>query len=102
MEKYLTGKPKMCVELWCGWFDAWGEEHHTRTAASIIKDIEPFFENGWNFNFYMFHGGTNFGFMKGANCDSAYSPTITSYDYGALLTEAGDRTEAYYKVWELF
>ena len=102
VEKYLTGKPKMCAEFWCGWFDAWGEEHHTRTAANIIENIEPFFANGWNFNFYMFHGGTNFGFMNGANCDGAYKPTTTSYDYGALLTEAGDRTEAYYKVRQLF
>ena len=46
----------------------------------------------------MFHGGTNFGFTNGANYDDKYSPTTTSYDYNAPLTEAGDRTETYYKI----
>ncbi|CAG0890320.1 unnamed protein product [Darwinula stevensoni] len=49
-------------------------------------------------NFYMFHGGTNFGFMNGANAFSFwpyYAPDVTSYDYDALLSEAGDYTEKY-------
>ena len=29
-------------------------------------------------------------------------PTVTSYDYCAPLTEAGDRTETYYKVRDTF
>jgi beta-galactosidase len=51
-----------------------------------------------SFNFYMFHGGTNFGFMSGANYDLKYEPTITSYDYNAPLNEAGDRTPTYYAI----
>ncbi len=95
--------PKMCAEFWCGWFDHWGEEHHTRTAEDILKDFEPFLKNEWNFNFYMFHGGTNFGFMNGANfSDGKILPTVTSYDYCAPLSEAGDRTETYYKIRETF
>ena len=89
--------PKMCAEFWCGWFDHWGEEHHTRTAQDILRDFEPFLKNKWNFNFYMFHGGTNFGFMNGANFKNGkMMPTVTSYDYCAPLSEAGDRTETYY------
>merc|ERR1712137_1414032 len=40
----------------------------------------------------MAHGGTNFGFWSGANGDQAsvYKPDITSYDYGAPISEAGD------------
>jgi beta-galactosidase len=49
----------------------------------------------------MFHGGTNFNFYNGANHFGTYEPTVTSYDYGALLSEAGDRTEAYYKFREI-
>ena len=32
-------------------------------------------------NFYMFHGGTNFGFWNGANNHNVtgYKPTVTSY-----------------------
>ncbi len=95
--------PKMCAEFWSGWFDHWGEPHHTRTAEDIMKDFEPFLKNEWHFNFYMFHGGTNFGFMNGANFnDGKILPTVTSYDYCAPLTEAGDRTETYYKIREAF
>lgn len=94
--------PKMCAEFWCGWFDHWGEEHHTRAADEIVKELECFLHNGWNFNFYMFCGGTNFGFMNGANYEDKYLPTVTSYDYNALLNEAGDRTELYYKVRDTF
>jgi len=46
----------------------------------------------------MFHGGTNFGFMNGANYGEKYEPTVTSYDYCAPLNEAGDRTPTYYAV----
>ena len=46
----------------------------------------------------MFHGGTNFGYMNGANYYDKYEPTITSYDYNALLSEAGDLTPAYFEV----
>jgi beta-galactosidase len=37
-------------------------------------------------------GGTNFGFWAGANVDSEgnYQPHITSYDYHAPISEAGD------------
>jgi beta-galactosidase len=48
-----------------------------------------------SFNIYMFIGGTNFGFMNGANHYERYAPTVTSYDYDALLTECGDVTEKY-------
>ena len=48
-------------------------------------------------NLYMFHGGTNFGFMNGANVNSGdlYQPTITSYDYDAPLSEHGAVTEKF-------
>ena len=76
-------------------------EHHVRTADEICRDLGEFFDLGASFNFYMFHGGTNFAFTNGANYYDFYQPTVTSYDYNALLTEAGDRTEAYYRVREM-
>ena len=42
-------------------------------------------------NIYMYEGGTNFGFMNGANYNLLlYQPIPTSYDYDAPLTEVGD------------
>ena len=94
------GQPYMCSEFWCGWFDYWHGQHNTRSAESVAENIEPFLENQWNFNYYMFCGGTNFGFMNGANCNDGvhYTATTTSYDYNAVLSESGDRTERYYSL----
>ena len=95
----MPDQPLMCAEFWCGWFDHWYENHHVRSAESICAAFEPFLKYGYHFNFYMFHGGTNFGFMNGANNHTGqFQPTVTSYDYNALLTEAGDRTPQYYGV----
>ncbi len=91
--------PKMCTEYWNGWFDHWGEEHHTREPEEAVACFREMLEMGASVNFYMFHGGTNFGFMNGANCGSAspkcYEPTVTSYDYCAPLTEEGNTTKKY-------
>lgn len=48
-------------------------------------------------NFYMFYGGTNFGFTAGANDGGpgSYNVDVTSYDYDAPMDEAGDPTSKY-------
>lgn len=93
--------PKMCMEFWCGWFDHWGEKHHTRKSTSIITEIEAFINQNASFNMYMFYGGTYFGFNAGANFKRKYQPVTTSYDYCAPLTEYGDYTETYHKIREI-
>ena len=99
---FKQGEPLMCTEFWSGWFDHWYEEHHTRTPEDIAKDLRVLLDSGASFNFYMFHGGTNFGFTNGANhTGTEYQPTITSYDYCAPLTESGDMTPTYYKIQEM-
>ncbi len=98
MNELYPDRPLMCGEFWSGWFDHWYEDHHVRPAEEIVQCVKEFAELGASFNFYMFHGGTNFGFTNGANYDKVYMPTITSYDYNAPLTEAGDRTETYYRL----
>lgn len=98
LEAFRPDQPKMCGEYWCGWFDHWYEEHHVRDPKELAGLFRDMIESGESLNFYMFHGGTNFGFMNGANDFDSYQPTITSYDYNALLSEAGDLTPAYYEV----
>lgn len=100
-EKWQPGYPKTCMEFWCGWFDHWGEKHHTRNANQVAAEIKKMVDYGANFNVYMFHGGTNFGFTAGANSFAKYMPTVTSYDDAAILNEYGDYTPAYYKVREI-
>lgn len=103
LKKFAPNQPHMCMEFWAGWFDQWGLEHVTRTPEDVVTEIEQFFIEDQSFNIYMFHGGTNFGFMNGSNkTRKGYFHTITSYDYYAPLSEAGDRTPAYYAIRDLF
>lgn len=103
LKDFENNGPNMCGEFWCGWFDHWREKHHTRDAGSVAKEIKDFIDIGASFNFYMFHGGTNFGFTAGANYNpgASYEPTTTSYDYCALLNEWGDYTPAYHEARKL-
>lgn len=105
LKEYQPDKPLMCGEMWCGWFDHFREKHHGGVDIGVKKRfgriLNEFFEQDASFNFYMFHGGTNFGYMAGANYAKIYQPTTTSYDYGAPLNEYGDYTKKYYVMREL-
>jgi len=87
--------PQMCMEFWCGWFDHWGNGgHKTTPAESCAREFADMLDMG-HVNIYMFHGGTSFGLMNGANDYDHLTPDVTSYDYDAVLTEDGRITEKY-------
>ncbi len=93
--------PKMCMEMWNGWFDAWGDDkHHTTSAEDYAKSVDDMLTRG-SVNMYMFIGGTNFGFTSGANHYEKFAPDVTSYDYDALLSECGDVTPKYMAIREI-
>ena len=70
--------------------------HHGGDYKDCVANLEEILKDGRSVNFYMCHGGTNFGFMNGANHNSSnYEPTVTSYDYDAALSECGDITPKY-------
>ncbi|HCL02424.1 MAG TPA: beta-galactosidase [Lachnoclostridium phytofermentans] len=97
LKKYTDGGPLMCTEFWVGWFDHWGNGGHmTGNLEQSTVDLDKMLELG-SVNIYMFVGGTNFGFMNGSNYYDELTPDVTSYDYDAVLTEAGDFTMKYYK-----
>jgi len=99
LEQFRPNQPKMCGEYWVGWFDHWYEQHHVRDGKEVAGLFRDMLDCDASLNFYMFHGGTNFGFMNGANFDNnTYCPTVTSYDYCAPLTEAGDLTDTYFEI----
>ncbi|RAP74647.1 glycoside hydrolase family 35 protein [Paenibacillus montanisoli] len=102
LKDYQPNGPLMCMEFWNGWFDHWGKPHHTRDAADAAGVLDEMLAAGASVNFYMFHGGTNFGFYNGANCQERdlYEPTVTSYDYDAPLDETGEPTAKYFAVRE--
>lgn len=96
LEKFQPGKPRMVGEYWAGWFDHWGKPHANTNAKQQAEELEWMLRQGHSVNLYMFIGGTSFGFMNGANFQNNpsdhYAPQTTSYDYDAVLDEAGRPT----------
>ncbi len=100
-DELFPDQPKMCMEMWDGWFDAWGDEHHhTTNTSDYVKSVSDMLCRG-SVNMYMFIGGTNFGFTNGANHYDHFAPDVTSYDYDALLSECGDITPKYLAIREV-
>ncbi|XP_017364551.1 beta-galactosidase-1-like protein 3 isoform X1 [Cebus imitator] len=102
LHKVQRDKPLLIMEYWVGWFDRWGDKHHVTDAKEIEHTVSEFIKYEISFNVYMFHGGTNFGFLNGATNYGKHAGVVTSYDYDAVLTEAGDYTEKYFKLQKLF
>ncbi|XP_075485409.1 beta-galactosidase 8-like isoform X2 [Primulina tabacum] len=77
-------KPKMWTENWSGSFSSFGNAVPYRPAEDLALSVARFYQLGGTFhNYYMYHGGTNFG-------RSAGGPFITtSYDYDAPIDEYG-------------
>ncbi|CAH8348583.1 unnamed protein product [Eruca vesicaria subsp. sativa] len=77
-------KPKMWTEAWSGWFTEFGGTIPKRPVEDLAFGVTRFIQKGGSYiNYYMYHGGTNFGRTAGG-------PFITtSYDYDAPIDEYG-------------
>lgn len=90
--------PMMTGEYWDGWFDHWGAPHTADTPDQQAKDLDWILRQGFSVSLYMFHGGTSFGWMNGANSNgNNYEPDVTSYDYNAPLDESGRPRAKYFR-----
>ena len=90
--------PAFSSETYTGWLTHWGEEYARPDTNELKKEVEFLLKNHKSFNFYVLHGGTNFGYTAGANASSpvSYQPDITSYDYDAPIDEQGLPTPKYW------
>ncbi|KAL0345105.1 UNVERIFIED_CONTAM: Beta-galactosidase [Sesamum radiatum] len=76
-------EPKMWTEVWSGWYTALGGPLPYRPVEDLAYSVAKFIQsNGSMFNYYMYHGGTNFGRTSGLF-------VTTSYDFDAPLDEYG-------------
>ena len=85
-----------------GWLvNRWKEPIIKRDPEELAEAVREVLELG-SINLYMFHGGTNFGFMNGCSARGTIDlPQVTSYDYDGLLDEAGNPTAKYFAVKEM-
>eukprot|EP01119_Soliformovum_irregulare_P007749 TRINITY_DN2022_c0_g1_i2.p1 TRINITY_DN2022_c0_g1~~TRINITY_DN2022_c0_g1_i2.p1 ORF type:complete len:692 (-),score=206.77 TRINITY_DN2022_c0_g1_i2:236-2110(-) len=105
LRQFQPTGPLFVTELWLGWFDNWGTPHQTRDATTCANTLDAILASGASVNIFMFVGGTNFGFMNGADGDpnsedpfNRYFAITTSYDYDAPINESGSLTEKYFKL----
>jgi beta-galactosidase len=101
-EKLRPNGPFLNSEFWDGWFDHWGGRHGVTHAAHEAANLDWMLRQGYSVSLYMFHGGTSFGWMNGANSEKGdYQPDVTSYDYDAPLDESGRPTKKYWSFREV-
>ena len=97
-DEYGKKWPLICMEFWDGWFNRWKEPVITRDPEELATAVHEVLQQG-SINLYMFHGGTNFGFMNGCSARGNIDlPQVTSYDYEALLDEQGNPTPKYFAI----
>lgn len=96
--KFNPNVPVFSGETYPGWLTHWGENWARPDTTSLKKEISFLLKENHSFNFYVIHGGTNFGFAAGANAFSStqYQPDLTSYDYDAPIDEQGRPTPKYF------
>jgi len=92
--------PLICSEFYPGWFDTWGQPHHTGKPENYLPNLKRMLDMGASFSIYMAHGGTTFGLWSG--CDRPFKPDTSSYDYDAPISEAGWATPKFFQTRELF
>lgn len=104
--KFSNDKPFFIGEFWSGRSMHWGEPFFHRPPEETSIALKEALDLGGHVSFYMFAGGTNFGFMGGANIGNSYSPRentpsryiphTTSYSEDALISENGEPTKKYF------
>ncbi|XP_063888784.1 beta-galactosidase-like isoform X5 [Scylla paramamosain] len=62
---------------------------------AVVERLEHYLPMNVSVNMLMFHGGTSFGLTSGSSLRDKFRANPTSYDYDALLSEAGDFTDKY-------
>jgi beta-galactosidase len=94
--------PIFSSETYPGWLTHWGEQWQSPSVPNLIREVTFLLSNKKSFNFYVAHGGTNFGFSAGANSGGkGYEPDVTSYDYDAPISEQGRATPKYHALRDL-
>jgi beta-galactosidase len=103
LRKFEPKGPLMNAEYYPGWLTHWQEDMQRVPTQPILDSLEKMIRDKASVNFYMFYGGTNFGFTAGANDGGpgSYNSDVTSYDYDAPMDEAGDPTEKYFAIRKL-
>jgi beta-galactosidase len=98
-QKVAVGYPIYSSEVYTAWFSIWGGPIAKLDVARQIDHTQWLLDRKLSFCYYVFDGGTNFGFSNGAN---DFDPVQTTYDYDAPVDELGRVTPKYKALRDLF
>ncbi|XP_022954831.1 beta-galactosidase 16-like [Cucurbita moschata] len=79
-------KPSIWTENWTTYYQVYGGEPYVRSAEDIAFHVALFIagKNGAFVNYYMYHGGTNFGRSGGAYIITGYYDQAPLDEYGLI------------------
>ena len=86
----IDPSPWYSTEFWTGWIGKYGDMAPGTLSEKIRGTWKILAFGGAGYNYYMAHGGTNFGYSG-----SGEAPGV-SYDYSAPVGEAGQLHNLYY------
>ena len=91
------------------WYDQVGDNHADVDASKFAAWIDSLLGSNASVSVYMGFGGTNFGFLGGADVNwnesahaYAYAPMTTSYSYGAPVSEGGRVSDKWQALRDVF
>lgn len=80
-----SNKPSMWTENWTSFYQVFGGEPYIRSAQDIAFHVALFIaKNGSYVNYYMYHGGTNFGRTGAAYVTTSYYDQAPLDEYGLI------------------
>ncbi|GAB4835525.1 hypothetical protein Ancab_000435 [Ancistrocladus abbreviatus] len=78
-------KPSMWTENWTSFYQVYGGEPYLRSAEDIAFHVALFIaKNGSYVNYYMYHGGSNFGRTASAFVTTSYYDQAPIDEYGLV------------------
>jgi len=81
--KWAPDYPCLWTEAWMAWYQVWGLPRPWRPASDMTYCSARFFaEGGKGINYFLWHGGTNFG-------RQAMYLQVTQYEFDATMDEFG-------------
>jgi len=91
----LGDLPVYSPEVYTAWFSGWGQPIATRNASleKSTQETSFFLDHDVSWCYYVFFGGTNWGFNTGCN---EFLPLQTTYNYNAPIDEAGRTTPKFH------
>jgi len=81
--------PWFSTEFWTGWIGLYGDMNAQKAEEKIRGTWKIIGFGGAGYDYYVVHGGSDFGYSKGAE-------VTASYDYAAPIGEAGQLRQAYF------